>query len=305
MLRFLLSSILIASLGTLCSARTGADTGVSEVPFAFENGLVIVEAKIKGNVPVHVVLSTGLEYSLMDDALMDKYKLAGYYAGDGLVRGTNTDRIYFFTKVPGVSVAGSKAKDVSMRYGSMSHINQAAGREIFCALGADFFEGQVVQFDFKKRVVRFLDKSPAKEMKDKSGPANPDAPVVLRMGEKDPDRFVRTFYVPVVEDVTFNGQKVKLLLDTGRATCLAFSSSAAKKAGLAAPAENDPPREDKVKSLRLGEYELNDVPATLYAKGTNAEKSLGKYGAVAGTVFLQNFVTTFDFRGKVVVLERA
>jgi hypothetical protein len=304
MLRLLLSAMLTALLGTLCSAQTGVDTGVSEVPFAFDSGLVIVEAKIKGNVPVQVALSTGVEYSIVDARLMDRYKLQGYYASDGPVTGRN-DSTYSFTKVPGVSVGGSKAKEVDMRYGSMSHVNEATGREIFAALGADFFEGQVVQFDFKKKVVRFLDKSPAKELKDKDGRAPQGAPVVLRMAEKASNPYVRTFFVPVVEDVTFNGQKVKLLLDTGRASSLAFSSAAAKKAGFALPAEDGSPLEDKVKSLRLGEYEMSDVPATLYPKGTNVEKTLSKYGVVAGTVFLQNFITTFDFRSKYVILERA
>jgi hypothetical protein len=303
MLKFLLSVILLTLLGTLSHAGPASDTDVSEVPFAFENGLVIVEAKIKGNIPVQVVLSTGVEYSIIDMGLMDKYKLQGSYAASGPVAGRN-DSIYHFTNVSGVSVGGSKARDLSMRYGTMSQLSQSTGREIFGALGADFFEGQVVQFDFRKRVVRFLDKSPAKALKDKKDPANPTSSIVLSMAEKASNPFMRTFVIPIVNDVTFNGQKVKLLLDTGRAISLAFSSSAAKKAGFTLTEENGAPHEEKVKTVRLGEYEMTDVPAMLYAKGTSAEQILSKYGVVAGTIFLQNFVTTFDFRSKAIILER-
>ncbi|HEY0172868.1 MAG TPA: aspartyl protease family protein [Pyrinomonadaceae bacterium] len=39
-------------------------------------------------------------------------------------------------------------------------------------------------------------------------------------------------------------------------------------------------------------------------KGAAGGERLGAGGALAGTAFLQNFVATFDFRGKAVVLER-
>jgi hypothetical protein len=298
--KYILSTILLVLLCTLCSATPRFNVDVNEVPFSFESGLVIVEAKIKGDVPVQVVISTGAERSIIDPRLLEKYKLPAYYAADGPVTGSN-DSTYSFTKVSSVSVPGGKSKDVDMRFGPIAQVSQAVGREIFAALGADYFEGQIVQFDFKKRVIRFLDKSPADTLKDKIASSG----AVLRMAEKASNPFQRTFMIPIVSEVTINGQKSKLLLDTGRAASLAFSSSAAKKAGLSAPADNSAPREDKLKSLRLGEYEMADVPAMLYAKGTSAELSLSKYGVVAGTAFLQNFLATFDFRGKYVVLERA
>jgi hypothetical protein len=46
------------------------------------------------------------------------------------------------------------------------------------------------------------------------------------------------------------------------------------------------------------------VPVIIAAKGTNLDHSLGETGAVIGSVFLQNFVVTFDYRGKVVMLKR-
>ena len=167
MLKFLISLALLPLLVNLGNAKTTVDNGVTDIPFSFENGLVIVAAKIKGDIPVNVVLSTGIEYSIIDMALLDKYKLQASYASDGPVIGRPTDSTYNFTQVSGVSVGMSKLKDLSMRLGSMAKVNQATGREIFAALGADFFEGQIVQFDFKKRVLRFLAKSPVNAPKDK------------------------------------------------------------------------------------------------------------------------------------------
>lgn len=295
----MIGMVLLALLGSLIGVRPSFGANASDIPFSLENGFVIVEAKIKGDVPVQVVLATGAEYSIVDMALLEKYQLPAYYAADGPVTGRN-DRTFSFTKVSKVRISDSKPKDLDMRLGSMDQVSKAAGREIFAALGADFFEDQVVQFDFKKRVLRFLDKPEVDALKDKTVGANK---ILLQMAEKAYNPFLKTFRIPLVTDVVFDGRKAKLLLDTGRVTSLAFSSSVAKTVGLTLPAENDPPRQDKLKSLRLGTYEMTNAPVMLYAKGSNAEKSISKYGVVAGSVFLQSFVATFDFRNGVIVLE--
>ncbi|MCA1577458.1 MAG: retropepsin-like domain-containing protein [Acidobacteria bacterium] len=276
-------------------------TYVNDIPFAFENGFVVVEAKIKGDAPVHVVVATGSEYSIADTASLQKYELPVYYAPDGLMAGRN-DKFYSYTKVSSVRTSDSKAKDVAMRLGSMGQISQMAGREVFAALGADFFEGQAVQIDFKNKVLRFLDKPAVDALKGKSAAANK---ILLQMAEKESNPFLRTFRVPLVTDVTFDGKKSKLLLDTGKPTHLALSLSVAKNVGFTLPAENDPPRDERVKSLRLGTSEMSDLPVIVYPKGSNAEKSISKYGAVAGSSFLKDFVVTFDFRSGLIVLERS
>ena len=299
MRKSLLGIVLLLLLG----ATPAAATTVNDIPFSFENGLVIVEAKIKDDVPVYVVLATGAEYSVVDVALVKKYDLPVGIAPDAPVTGRN-DSTYSFSKVSKVRIADGKAKDLAMRLGSMGQLNQASGREIFAALGADFFEGQTVQFDFKNKVLRFLEKPAADALKDK--PAGSGAnKILLQMAEKESNPFMKTFRLPLVTDVTFDGQKSKLLLDTGRATLLAFSSSVTKKVGLMPPVDNGPPREDRIKSLRLGDSELTDLPVVLLAKGTPPEKSISKYGVVAGSMFLKNFVATFDFRGGLIVLERS
>src|SRR5262245_27009613 len=210
MRKTLLSFFLLCLCVPLCAGQTTDQDGI---PFKLEKGLVIVDAKIKGNTPVQVVLSTGAEYSIIDTELMQKYKLQASYAADDMVAGRPTDSTFSFVQVSSVSLQGSKAKDLQMRLGSMKRVSDAAGVEIFGALGADFFNGQIVQFDFKKNLIRFLEKSPTKD-----DAAGDNAPIVLRMGEKANNPFKKTFVLPLVDGVKINGKETKLLFDTGRAT---------------------------------------------------------------------------------------
>jgi hypothetical protein len=294
MRKTLLTFFLLSLFASLCVAQTAAPDGI---PFKFEKGFMIVDAKIKGNTPVQFVISTGSEYSVIDNDQMGKHKLQSSYAADDVVTGRPSDTTYSFVPVSSVSLAGGKSRDLQMRMGSMKRISEATGAEVFGALGADFFAGQIVQFDFKNNVIRFLDKAPAK---DASGG---DAPIVLRMGEKASNPVRKTYVVPLVDGVKVNGKETKLLFDTGRSMAIALSAASATKAGLTAPEENAPPREDKI-ALDLAAQQIPDVPVAIVAKGPAGERSLNSYPAIAGSSFLREFLVTFDFKNKVVVLQR-
>ncbi len=288
-------SLMLFAIPSIGASRS--EPAVSDVPFSLQKGLVIVEAKIKKDVSVQVLLATGTEYSMIDPALLQKYELKASYAADGPVTGRN-DTTYTFSAVSSVRVGDSKSRDLNMRFGSMAAVSRMVGQEIFGTLGADFFEGQTVQFDFKNRVIRFLDKIPTDLIDSK----NPGGATVLRMAPKPSNPFQPTFLVPLVRDVQVNGQKTNLLINTGIATSVAFSSATAKKVNLPIAIDSGG-REEKI-TLRFESLEMTDVPAWVYAKGTSADQSLSKYGAVAGSLFLQQFVATFDYRKGVVVLER-
>ncbi len=295
-----LSLLCLLLLAIPCVAQSSAPP--NEIPITVRRGLVVAPAKIKDNVDVLVLIATGAEHSLTDPALIKKYDLNVGFAAVGPVNGRN-DPTYSFAIVNKVRLGDSKTKNVMMRLGSMAEISKMVGQEVFGSLGADFFEGQTVQLDFKNNVMRFLDKTPAELTDSKDPHFTADKTSVLHMAPKESNPFQRTVMVPVVRDVQVNGQKANLLLDTGVATSVAFSSSTAKKIGLEVPADNGQPRQGKV-TLRFEANEIADVPIWIYPKGTNADELLDKHGAVAGSVFLQSFIATFDYRKGLVVLQR-
>jgi hypothetical protein len=283
----------------LCASSTGKSIVVdtdSEIPFTLEKGHVIVSAKINGNTPVEMVLATGAEHSLINASVLEKYKLKASYTGEGIITGSHLDRVVYFVTISDIRVGDVKMTSLYMRFGAQaaSEISQRIGREIFAILGADFFKGRVVQFDFRKKVVRFLSHAPTAA--PQTGGSTDLATLTMRPSS-EPVR------LPVVEDVLFNGKKIKTLFDTSALTVVSLTPSAAKQVGLTPPPDKDPPRTDKV-SLRLGGIEFTDLPVTLHAKGSVFDSDSSGYGGVVGIALLQNFVITFDFGGGTLILER-
>jgi hypothetical protein len=287
--------MLLVALCAPCAAGPPDDDAITEVPFTLEKGHVIVKATIKDDKPVEVVLSTGSEHSYVNSMLLEKYKLQLFYTGVGIITGSSTDRTVTFTNVPDVRVGGTKASSLSMLFGaqSVATINERVGREIFAVLGADFFKGRVVQFDFQKQVVRFLPRLP-----DALKSAGPGRAVMRFRYNAD------ALALPVVEDVTFNGKKVKTLFDTGALTVVSLTASGAKQVGLEALAGKGATAGGTVGSVRLGDIEFKDVPARPASKLVNLNGESFGVEAVVGVGLLRNVVSTFDFPGKLVIIER-
>lgn len=297
MQRLILTFALLVFICAPCVAHRAVDDAVSEVPFVFEKGYVVVQARIKGDKPVDVIIATGSEHSQVDGLLLEKYKLPAYYSAEGPITGRN-DRLYTFSTVSDIRLGNIKLTSLNMRLGSFVEFSKRLGREIFGIFGADFFRGRVAQFDFGKKLLRFLPQSTAEASKDKKAGDDAGGRIVLPM-----DFYKENVTLPIAEDVTFEGKKIKTLLDTGAVTVVSLSSSATKQVGLTPPPEKGEPRADKINSLRLGSFEINGVPVTLYPKGSDFDRDQKEFGAVAGTLLLQNFVVTFDFRSKVIILE--
>jgi hypothetical protein len=296
--RFMLTSfLLLISLYVPCAAGPAGDTA-GEVSFKLEKGHIVVPAKVKGDKPVEVVLATGSEHSFINDGLLEKYNLSAFYTGEGIITGGSLDRTYSYTPVSDVSV-GDARMSMQLRLGTdaAAAISKRLGREIFAILGADFFKGRVVQFDFKRKVVRFLPEAEADRLEDKKG-GTTTGRAVLRM-----TLIKEQVTLPVVEDAAFDNKRIKTLIDTGSLTVVSLTPSAAKQIGLSSPPPRSEPRMDKVGSLRFGNVELGEVPVTLYAKGSIFDLESDGFGAVAGIALLQNFIVTFDFRNELVILE--
>lgn len=280
-----------------CAAHTNIDD-TSEIPFTFEKGYVIVQAQIKRQMPVEMVLATGAEYSTFDGSIINKYKLSLNFTFDNPKACNNPDCTYIFSNVTDISLGDLKLVSLSMRLGSLESIKKRIGREVFGVLGADFFKGRVVQFDFVKKIVRFLPQSPNNSVKDNQTGKTANGRVVILMGFYRED-----ITLPIVENVVFDGKKIRTVFDTGTAMVVALSPAATKQLGRTSPPEKSVARVDKISVLRFDDYELTDVPVALYAKGMGFDRDVKEFGAIAGTGLLQNFVVTFNFRSKIIILK--
>lgn len=275
-----------------------------EVPFTLEKGFIIIAAKIKKDISVEVAVSTGSPHSYLNPDLILRHKIRLGYTNDGPVTGRN-DKIIHFAEVPQVIVGDEKPVSLTMKERSFEAMNKKIGREIGAVLGTDFFKGKIVQIDFKKKVIRFLEKSPIdyKHLKLADATANAQ-PLFFKM-----DQLYRTFYaaeltLPVVEGITFNGEKIRALFDTGSAFPVLMSPAATKELAFAPVPDKGASKVGQIKLMSLNGYEIPEVPVMLLGKEAGFDESLKQYGAIIGLGIMQNFTLTFDWKEKMIFLEK-
>lgn len=272
-----------------------------EIPFTLEKGFVIIAAKIKKDIPVEVAISTGSPYSYLNPDLILRHKIRLAYTNEGPVTGRN-DKIIHFAEVSQIVVGDEKPVSLNMKERSFEAMNKKIGREIGAFLGADFFKGKIVQIDFKKKVIRILENSPLDYKKDTS---STDAKALFfKMDQSYATFDGRTLTLPVVNDISFNSAKVRTLFDTGSAVPILISPAAAKEYAFGPLPDKGASKVTQVKSMGLGAFEIAEVPAMILGKNAGFDEGLEQYGAVIGLGVMQNFIVTFDWKEKMVVVEK-
>ena len=271
-----------------------------EIPFTLEKGFVIISAKAKKDVPIEAAIFTGSAYSFFNNDVLKRLRLQLSSTNDLLVSGANREQAVMFANIPQLVVSDEKPVEVKMRQSSFDAINRAAGRNIDVILGADYFDGKIVQIDFQKRVIRFRDK-PAIDYGAAKSVSAPAVRLILKMEEHVQTVFGNIVSLPISDDVSLNGVQIRSLFDTGVAFPVSIGPFATKKNSFGTIPDNQPVGQIQLKTLSLNGYEFANVPALLRKAWDDNEK---RYAAIIGIGVLQNFTVTFDWKNKWIVLEK-
>jgi hypothetical protein len=270
-----------------------------EIPFKIEKGYLLIGGKAKQEFDFEAAVFTGSAYSFYDGSALKKMHLTQTNSNEMLTSKISREDAITLAYVPGIVVADQKPIELTMRrfpkgYEAMS---QALGRNVDFILGVDYFDGKIVQFDFKSRTMRFLDKPPFDY--DSAPTSSPSGGVrlVFKMDGHTQTVFGNMITLPVADEITLNGVKAPSLLNTGVVMPVTVGPYIAKK--VAGGKESS--GRTTLSKVAVGSYEMADVPATLSEIRDENEKL---YTAVLGLGLLQNFTITFDWKNKWIVLEK-
>ncbi len=277
-----------------------------EIPFTIEKGFIIIDAKIKNDIPVKAAIFTGSPDSFFGPDVIFKYKITPGYTYDGPYgHGAIADRTVIFADVPQIVLGDEKPVNLRLRQGSAEAMSKRIGHVIDLILGADFFRGKIVQFDFKKKVIRFLEKPPVDYKQTTQSASSGDAKSLLfKMDQSLENNFGISLTLPVARDITFEGTKVRSLFDTAVASPVSLSPATIKEYRLGQIPDKGSTKLGQIKSIGLGDYEMSNVPVLLFGKEAGFDQGTKDYGAIIGLGVMQNFLVTFDWKQNMLVLER-
>jgi len=287
--------LLAYAAGALCQTAKAP----AEVPFEFIHNQVLVQVKIGGKGPFNMLVDTDTDPSVIDTATARDLGLqVGSTSSQATGGGTEAHSVYL-TKLPTVELGSVVVKDVSAGAIDLTNLSKRVGKPVHGILGYSFLKDRILQIDYPNSKLRFHSDLPYPGIRFAPNTVNL---IAFPLRREDG--------VVIIDSVFINGEKMKATLDTGSSESFSLTPEAVtllklEDEGKTEDAVNNGEGEHKVgilKSVRLGRLAIDSAPVTLWLPGIGHDKK--NFQVSIGNGFFQDFVMTFDFRGKLVVFER-
>jgi predicted aspartyl protease len=273
-----------------------------EVPFEFVHNQIVVQVKIDGKGPFTMLIDTDTDPSAIDAATAQALGISVGSKGGVATGGGNDKNTVYPTRI-NVDLGAVTAKDVTAETIDLTKVSKRIERPIHGVLGFSFLKDRIIQIDYPNAKLRFFATSPYPRIE-----LTPNTVNIIAFPFRREDGEV------MIDSVFINNEKMRATLDTGSSGTFSLTPEAVALLGLDEPAQDGKSQtsvgyngefESKstvLKSVRLGRYAAESVPATLWPPNSGHDKK--RFQINIGNGFFQDFILTFDFPKKIVVFER-
>lgn len=288
------SSTAFAQLGfTLADGATKV-----EIPIEIHNNLVVVPVIVNNQLPLKFIVDTGVRTTILTQkvfsdilhlAYTKKYTIAGA-GGENLVNAYITNNVTL--DLPGVHGRGHAMLVLETDY---LELRNSLGSDVHGILGYELFSRFVVKIDYNARLLTLM-------APQKFKPSRKFTRLPITVEDTKP------YYVAEVKINDTTSISAKLMVDTGASHGLFLDTESNSK--IVIPEKNIScvigrglgglitGRIARIKSLRVGKYEITDMianfPNKQVFKDTLKSGRVYRNGALGGEV-LSRFLVVFDF----------
>jgi predicted aspartyl protease len=280
-------SVIVLAFVTICGFTTAAAQSV-EVPFEFVHNQIVVKVTIDGKGPFNAMIDTGTDPSAIDIGTARQVGIKFGSTGRNSSGGGTDINLNYPCKMSTLGVGSISAANVDAAAIDLTKVSERMGIHIDAVLGYSFLKKRIVQFDYPRLIVRFLDRSPVT-----SG---------IRNAVTIPFRYKDNV---LIDRVLVNGRSVTANLDTGSSGTFQISPEATNELGLAEEAARGKPNvsvgyngphenhEGTIKNVTIGTISVDNPPVLFFAAGTGHDRV--SWSINIGNGFMKNFVVTVDY----------
>lgn len=267
-----------------------------ELPFLFERNQIIVQVKINDKGPFYFLFDTGTNPSTInkEDAEIIGLKL-DTIKREGVGYGENPI-VAYLCYLPKIQLGKIKQDSLLNVALNLSSLKGKFSIPVIGVLGYSFLKGRRFMIDYPKRKIIFY----------KNGFKGSSAVLInqaIEVGDNES--------TPVVDGISFNGYKVKLIFDTG--SSLAFNLSHTvdslynfsqsmldlKSDTLEGYGGKAISYSGKIKSFKWGKLNLTEVKMTI---DPNKKSDIYRPVGSIGNEFLKSYKVYFDYVGRKVII---
>jgi predicted aspartyl protease len=297
--------IILLTLMTAFSTTVVSQTakGPAEAPFEFVHNQIVVQVKVNGKGPFNMLVDTDTDPSAIDAATARELGLSVGSTGSPASGGGTEVNTVYPTTLGTIELGAIVGKQVLAATIDLSKISKRLERPIHGVLGFSFLKDRILQIDYPNSKLRFFAQSPYPGIQ-----AGPNTVNVIAFPLRREDGVV------IIDSIFINNEKMRATLDTGSSGTFSLTPETVAELGLVEQTQDGKDEtsvgyngeyESKsglLKSVRLGRYSLDSVPAAFWLPNTGHDKK--NFQVNIGNGFFQDFLMTFDFKNKIVIFER-
>lgn len=272
-----------------------------EMPFEFKNNFIILDVLFNNNVPLKFILDTGAEHTILTNKLITDL-LGIPYRRKFTVKGADLSKELVAYLIRGINlqVENIQASNHSLLVLEEDYFQfeDFTGINIHGIIGADFFRGYVIKFDFQRKLVTLI----AAHLFEAPKGSYIELPIEVNRGKP----YLNT-NIALQDSSQTN---VKLLLDTGASVSLLINTNTDS---LLQIPENVIPANigrglggylegylGRVEQLDLGQYDLNEIITNFQDLPPELDPAdINNRNGIIGNQILNRFTVIMDYpRGK-------
>ncbi len=287
---------LMSGLFAQPSLRTSKELQKVDIPFEYQNNLIIVNVIFNRILPLKFIFDTGAEHTILarreiTDLFAIRYEREFKLIGSDM----KTELTAYLVRGIPFEVGNMLLPRHSMLVlkDDYFHFKQVAGIDIYGIIGADVFRGMVVHINYERRVISLIKSNSFKT------PPESYKPVPIEVYRNKPYLFTK---LKIKDDTTV----VKLLIDTGAA--LAFLVNTNTDSSLTLPPNTIKGNVGiglggflegylgRVKNLQIGDYNFRDVITTFQDLDEAIDSSfVNSRNGILGNQMLDRFSVYIDY----------
>jgi predicted aspartyl protease len=271
-----------------------------EIDFELIRNQIIFKVNVRGE-PLNMMLDTGGNPSLIDTEVGIEFNLIDTTKW-GYASGVGTEKIKIYpAKIEDIEIEALQYEYVSSIAMDLSKISERLKVNLFGILGYSFLLDKIIQIDYPAKKMRIYSnetKFITKENSDKY--------------QKFALKFPAEKTIPLIENIKLGNYKGNATLDTGSSLFMDVKSylmdsigidrsKLVKGEGVYGASGEEEVSQIEMNSIKIGAIEIKESKTVTILKEDIVEPN--EVGINIGNELLKDFVVTFDYINKIVLIE--
>lgn len=272
---------------------------IAIIPFDYIRNQIVLSVYIGDNGPFNMLLDTGVDPSVVDFATAKELKLPIDTLQSGNAEGRGNDKVVVFpTTIEDLNINSKSYGTVEALTLDLKKLETPLGKKLHGVLGYSFLKDKIIRINYGDRILQLID---SKQHLEEIISENAFVTEFINDGDD---------MIPILNNFKMNGEHFIASLDTGSSLNIQVYLHHLEKFGITLDTTKNSEiigaqgkkeiYSSSVNNVSIDKFRFENEQVSISTIKNEAQLRMGNIG----NNFLDNFIVSFDYLNRRVILER-